>query len=58
MFILDKEKKIVAKSLYISQIEELLDRLQGVKDAPILFPREEEKKEEEKERAEEKAQTH
>lgn len=58
VFILDKDKKIVAKSLSISQIEELLDRLQGVKDAPILFPREEEKKEEEKEKAEEKAQTH
>jgi len=58
VFILDKDKKIVAKSLSISQIEELLDRLQGVKDAPILFPREEEKKEEEKEKAAEKAETH
>ncbi len=37
-FILDKDKKIIAKSLSLSQMEDLLDRLQGQKDAPKLFP--------------------
>jgi thiol-disulfide isomerase/thioredoxin len=38
IFVLDKDKKIVAKGLSISQLEDLMDRLQGVKNAPILFP--------------------
>jgi hypothetical protein len=38
VFILDKDKKIIAKSLSLSQMEDLLDRLQGQKDAPKLFP--------------------
>jgi len=46
VFLLDKDKKIVAKSLSIAQLEELIDRLQDQKDAPKLFPIEEEKKEE------------
>jgi hypothetical protein len=35
---LDKDKKIIAKQLTISQLEDLMDRLQNIKDAPILFP--------------------
>jgi thiol-disulfide isomerase/thioredoxin len=38
MFVLDKDKKIVAKQLTISQLEDFLDRMQGVKDAEKLFP--------------------
>ena len=38
VFILDKDKKIIAKNLSLGQIEEYLDRLQGVPDAPKMFP--------------------
>jgi thiol-disulfide isomerase/thioredoxin len=38
VFVLDKDKKIIAKSLSISQLEEMLDRLQGKQDLPKLFP--------------------
>ena len=38
VFVLDKDKKIIAKSLSISQLEDFLDMMQGVKDAPKLFP--------------------
>jgi thiol-disulfide isomerase/thioredoxin len=38
VFVLDKDKKIIAKSLSISQLEEMLDMLQGQKDLPKLFP--------------------
>ncbi len=38
VFVLDKDKKIIAKSLSISQLEDMLDRLQGHADAPKLFP--------------------
>jgi thiol-disulfide isomerase/thioredoxin len=38
VFILDKDKKIIAKSLSISQLEEMLDRLQGKQDLPKIFP--------------------
>ena len=37
VWILDKDKKIVGKSLGVAQIEEFLDKLQGVPDAPKLF---------------------
>ncbi|MBP5983295.1 MAG: hypothetical protein KA734_06210 [Fluviicola sp.] len=36
--VLDKDKKIIAKQLTISQLEDLMDRLQNIKYAPILFP--------------------
>ena len=42
VFILDKDKKIIAKSLSVSQIEEFLDDKQGFPDAEKLFPPEEE----------------
>ena len=42
VFVLDKDKKIIAKSLTISQLEDMLDRLQGVKNAEKLFPPEDE----------------
>ena len=42
VFVLDKDKKIIAKSLTISQLEDMIDRIQGVKDAEKLFPPEEE----------------
>lgn len=38
VFLLDKDKKIIAKNLSLGQIEEFLDRLQGVPDAPKMFP--------------------
>jgi thiol-disulfide isomerase/thioredoxin len=46
VFIVDKDNKIIAKSLSISQLEEFLDRLQGFEDAPKLFPIEEEDEDE------------
>ncbi len=46
VFVLDKDKKIIAKSLSISQLEDYLDNLQHVKDAVKLFPLEEEDPEE------------
>ncbi|MFT7344851.1 MAG: thiol-disulfide isomerase/thioredoxin [Lentimonas sp.] len=45
IFVLDKDKKIIAKQLSISQLEDLLDRLQDKADLPKLFqpdPEEEE----------------
>ena len=47
---LDKDKKIIAKSLSISQLEDMLDHLQGKKNEPKLFlpdPEEEKEKKEE-----------
>ena len=38
VFVLDKDKKIIAKSLSVSQLEEMLDRLQGKEDLPKIFP--------------------
>lgn len=38
VFVLDKDKKIIAKSISISQLEDLLDRLQGFGSLPKLFP--------------------
>jgi thiol-disulfide isomerase/thioredoxin len=37
IFVLDKNKKIIAKQLSMSQLEDLLDNLQGMKDAPKLM---------------------
>lgn len=44
VFVLDKDKKIIAKNLSLEQIEEFLDRLQGVPDAPKMYPVEKEEK--------------
>jgi len=38
VFVLDKDKKIIAKNLSVSQLEDMLDRLQNKTDAPKLFP--------------------
>ncbi|MFN5785836.1 MAG: thioredoxin-like domain-containing protein [Flavobacteriia bacterium] len=38
VWVLDKDKKIIAKSISISQLEEMMDRLQGKEDLPKLFP--------------------
>ena len=46
VFVLDKDKKIVAKSLTISQLEDLIDRLQGHTDLEKIFPPEEVKDDE------------
>ncbi len=46
VFILDKDKRIIAKSLTISQIEEMLDRRQDMADLEKLFPIEEEPEDE------------
>lgn len=42
VFILDKDKKIIAKNLSLGQIEEFLDFKQGKADAPKMFPVEKE----------------
>ncbi|MCJ8289459.1 MAG: DUF5106 domain-containing protein [Crocinitomicaceae bacterium] len=47
LFLLDKDKKIIGKGLNISQLEEFLDRLQGVPDAEKLFPKKDQPKDEE-----------
>ncbi len=46
LFLLDKDKKIIAKGLDISQLEEYLDRLQGFESAEKLFPLEEQPEDE------------
>lgn len=46
VWVLDKDKKIIAYSLTISQLEEMLDRLQGHEDDEKLFPPEEDVEEE------------
>ena len=38
VFVLDKDKKIIAKSISISQLEDLIDRLQDKENLPKLFP--------------------
>lgn len=38
IIVLDKDKKIIAKQLTISQLEDMLDRLQEIKDPVKLFP--------------------
>lgn len=47
VWILDKDKKIIAKSLSIPQIEEFIDKLQGFEDTEKLFPIEEQPEDEE-----------
>ena len=46
LFLLDKDTKIIAKGLDISQLEEYLDRLQGFESAEKLFPLEEQPEDE------------
>lgn len=46
VFVLDKDKKIIAKSLTVSQLEEFLDRVQGHADLEKIFPPEEVKEDE------------
>lgn len=38
VFVLDKDKKIIAKQISVSQLEDMLDHLQNMKDIPKLFP--------------------
>ena len=38
VFLLDKNKNIIAKSISISQLEDMIDRLQGKEELPKLFP--------------------
>lgn len=38
VFVLNKDKEIIAKQISISQLEDLMDRLQGKTDLPKLFP--------------------
>lgn len=45
IFVLDKDKKIIAKNLSISQLEDLMDNLQGKKDLPKLFQEDKEEAE-------------
>jgi len=42
IFLLDKDKKIIAKQISVSQLEDMLDRFQGKEDEPKLFPEDEE----------------
>lgn len=46
VWVLDKDKKIIAYSLTVSQLEDLMDRLQDQGDLPKIFPAEKENKEE------------
>ena len=45
VWILDKDKKIVAKSLSVAQIERYLDRLQGFEDSEKVIEEEKDKEE-------------
>lgn len=38
IFVLDKDKKFIAKQISVSQLEEMMDKLQGKEDLPKLFP--------------------
>lgn len=38
IFVLDKDKKFIAKQISISQLEDMMDRLQNKTDLPKLFP--------------------
>jgi hypothetical protein len=38
IYVLDKDKKIIAKSISISQLEDMIDHLQNKKDVEKLFP--------------------
>lgn len=60
VFVLDKDKKIVAKQLSIAQLEMFLDQAQGKADAEKLFDVEEERKklEEQQKKAEEAQSNH
>ncbi len=42
IILLDKDKKIIAKRISISQLEDMLDRMQNKTDVPKLFPIEDE----------------
>ncbi|MES2590084.1 MAG: thioredoxin-like domain-containing protein [Bacteroidota bacterium] len=46
VFVLDKDKKIIAKQLSISQLEDFMDRLQNVKAPKIIEPDPEDKESE------------
>lgn len=37
VFILDKDKKIIGKGLSMAQLEDFMDKIQGVKDAPKII---------------------
>lgn len=38
IIVLDKDKKIIAKGLSVSQLEDFMDRVQGKKDLPKIIP--------------------
>ncbi|MFD1550720.1 hypothetical protein DNU06_06060 [Putridiphycobacter roseus] len=46
IFVLDKDNKIIYKRISIAQLEDILDKIQGVPEAEKLFPIEEEDPEE------------
>jgi thiol-disulfide isomerase/thioredoxin len=46
MWVLNDKKEIIAKSLSVSQLEDLMDRLQGKSDLEKIFPPEEEPEDE------------
>ena len=50
LFVLDKDKKILAKQLSISQLEDFMDNIQKVKSPKIIAPDEEKEKEGDKEK--------
>ncbi len=45
VFLLDKDKNIIAKNISIPQLEDMIDRLQGKEGLPKLFPPDEEEDE-------------
>lgn len=47
IYLLDKDKKIIAKRLGLDQLEDFIDRLQGKEDAPKIIPHDFEKEKKE-----------
>ena len=45
VFVLDKDKKIIAKQLSISQLEDFLDNAQNLKNVPKIIPPDKEEEE-------------
>jgi len=45
IFVLDKDKRFIAKQISVSQLEDMMDEFQGMPDEPKLFPEEQETEE-------------
>jgi len=45
IFVLDKDKRFIAKQISVSQLEDMMDVFQGMPDEPKLFPEEQDEEE-------------